>query len=104
MSKLDAAPVARHMRRLGFTDHREGYWYWSKRVGSDTSFNLTIDKTTGSYETVVLNEMFGQPEHYGGMIGPYRAQVIANVDVILHELKRDGVSVEFDHAEYGVTA
>lgn len=101
MSKLEKVPVARRMRKLGFTDHREGYWYWTKRVGTETSFNLTINKETGGYETYVLNELFGQPEYYGNMIAPYREQIIANVNVILHELRRDGIHIEFDHAEYG---
>ena len=94
--------AAKQMRHIGFTDRREGYWYLCKRVGSDTTFNLTINKETGTYETDVMNESFGQPEYYGQMRDVYRAQMIANIDVILYELERDGVKVEFDHAEYGV--
>ena len=99
---IEYLPNQRRMRRLGFTDHRGGFWYYSKRVGSDTTFNLTINKETGTYETYVLNESFGQPEYYGQMRDVYRAQMIANIDVILYELERDGVKVEFDHSEYGV--
>lgn len=99
---IEHLPNARGMRRIGFTDRREGFWYYSKKVGSDTSFDLTINKDTGEYETLVMNESFGQPEYYGNMRDVYRAQIIANVDVVLHELRRDGITVQFDHAEYGV--
>ncbi|MBL5974817.1 MAG: hypothetical protein D3X82_13915 [Candidatus Leucobacter sulfamidivorax] len=102
MSKFEKVPSAREMRRFGFTDRREGHWYWSTRVGSDTTFNLTIEKETGEYETVVLNESFGQPEYYGRMVAVYGAQIVANVDVALHELRRFGLDIEFSHAEYGV--
>jgi len=100
--KIENLPAARQMRKLGFTDHREGFWYYCKRVGSDTTFNLTINKDTSEYETLVMNESFGQPEYYGRMRDVYRAQMIANIDVILHELDRDGISAHFDHSEYGV--
>lgn len=105
MSELnDKLPNAKQMRRIGFTDRREGHWYYCERVGSDTTFNLSIDKETGAYETYVLNESFGQPEYYGRMRSVYRAQIIANIDVVLHELAHVGVKVNFDHAEYGVTS
>lgn len=32
------------MRKLGFTDHREGFWYFSKLIASDITFNVTINK------------------------------------------------------------
>lgn len=102
MSKIENIPNARAMRKLGFTDHREGHWYWSTRVGSDTTFNLTVNKETGEYETLVMNESFGQPEYYGHMVGVYCAQIRANVDVALFELRRGGIDLEFSHAEYGV--
>lgn len=102
--RLDKVPNARQMRKLGFTSHREGYWNFCKRVGDNTTFNLTINKETGGYETLVMNELFGQPEYYGNMIPVYRAYTIAAIDVVLHELARGGVEVKFDHAEYGTEA
>lgn len=99
---IEHLPNARRMRKIGFTDRREGFWYYCKEVGRNTTFNLTINKDTGKYETLVMNESFGQPEYYGHMRDVYRAQIIANVDAVLHELGRDGVVVQFDHREYGV--
>lgn len=37
-------PSEKKLRDFGFTDHRNGYWYYTTRVGSDESFNLTIPK------------------------------------------------------------
>lgn len=93
---------SRQMRRLGFTNHVEEHWYLCKRVGDSTTFNLTINKQTGSYETVVLCEFDGQPERYGHMIPVYRNYIIAAIDVVVHELNRAGVHIKFDHTEYGV--
>lgn len=93
---------AKRMRRAGFTDHREGYWYYSAPVMDNVTFDLTVDKSDGSYETLVMDESFGQPAYYGQMISVYRELAIARVNVILHELERKGFAIEFDHAEYGV--
>lgn len=49
------------LRELGFTDHSEGYWYYTTRVGDMTSWNVTISKKTGAVDVVVLDEHFLQP-------------------------------------------
>lgn len=49
------------LRELGFTDHREGYWYYTTRVGDMTSWNVTISKESGTVDVVVLDEHFLQP-------------------------------------------
>ena len=97
-------PNARKMKKLGFTNHREGFWYLVKGVGEDTTFNLTINRETGGYETDVLNEFFMQPEYYGRMKPVYRDEIIARVNAILHKLAEQGLEIEFDHLEYGVEA
>lgn len=49
------------LRELGFTDHREGYWYYTARVGDMTSWNVTISKESGAVDVEVLDEHFLQP-------------------------------------------
>src|SRR5690606_39993592 len=49
------------LRELGFTDHREGYWYYTTRVGDMTSWNVTISKESGAVDVEVLDEHFLQP-------------------------------------------
>lgn len=90
----------RRMRNLGFTDHSVENWYFTQRVGKDISFNLTINKDTGEYKTVVLHESFLQPEPYYEMSEPHRTAVIANIDVIVYDFNRAGLAIEHDHTEY----
>lgn len=89
------------MRALGFTDRREGYWYYCARVDSDTTLNISINKATGVWTEGVLNEHFGQPEHYGHMVEPYRTKIRDNVDQEIARLDAAGLQVAVDHREYG---
>ena len=89
------------MRSLGFTDHREGFWYLCRDVGDGTTLNVTIDKVSGSWEELVMNEAFGQPEFYGRMKPEFRDVIRANVDRIVAELNVVGIPVRVDHSEYG---
>lgn len=89
------------MRALGFTDHREGYWYYVTRVGSNTTLNISINKATGGYTERVLDEFFGQYEMYGRMMEPYRTAIRDNIDRELDRLNAADLQVRVDHAEYG---
>lgn len=91
------------MRELGFTDHREGWWYNCYRIDEDVTLNLSMNKDTGEWEEYVLNEMFGQPEYYGRMQPKYRKPIIERIDAIIAELKEAGLPFEVDHSLYGVT-
>lgn len=88
------------MRVLGFTDHREGHWYYCASVDSHTTLNITIDKETGEYEEQVLNEFFGQYEPYGHMKEPWRTKIRDNIDAELAKLSAAGIAVTVDHTEY----
>lgn len=88
------------MRALGFTDHREGYWYFCTPVGSDVTFNLTVEKTTGEWDETVVDEVFGQPAYYGSMIEPYRTNITKRVDAVVTRLNYAGLDVSVDHNEY----
>jgi len=53
------------MRKIGFTDCREGYWYFCRDLGHEISFSITISKAdTEDLCIDVLDEDFGQPYDY----------------------------------------
>lgn len=89
------------MRHLGFTDHIATRWYRSTRVGSSTTLNITIDKLTGNYEELVLDECFGQLEFYGHMKPKYRDEIRALIDSHISGLNADGLTLAVDHRLYG---
>jgi len=56
------------MRKLGFTDSREGYWYKSVSLDGDITFNITIAKDRSDWRIDILDEDYGQPYDYQHMI------------------------------------
>lgn len=57
------------MRELGFTDFREGYWYYCKDLGGDITFNLSINKTNAlDFKLDILDENYCQPYDYQYML------------------------------------
>jgi hypothetical protein len=88
------------MRALGFTDHREGFWYLCREVESRESLNITIEKSTGDYEELVMDEDFGQPAYYGNMIEPYRSTITQRIDDELARLNAAGLTLAVDHSAY----
>lgn len=91
------------MRSLGFTDHRPDYWYLCRRVDNNghVTLNITIQKETGYYTELVMNEDFGQPEYYGRMKPEYRDLYRDTVDFHIDSLKKAGLTITVDHREYG---
>ena len=61
------------MRELGFTDYREGFWYYCKSVGDSktfkVTFNMTINKKTKEVEICVLDEFSLQPYDFQILMG-----------------------------------
>ena len=89
------------MRDLGFTDHREGFWYFVDRVGGGVSLNFTIEKNTGEYEELVMSELFGQPEYYRNMMPEFRDAIQARIDRIIAKLNAAGLTLAVDPDLYG---
>ena len=59
------------MRVLGFTDFREGYWFYQKMLDRkmEISFNLSVSKTDPSdFRLDVLDDWFCQPYDYQGIL------------------------------------
>lgn len=89
------------MRALGFSDRREGYWYWSRNLDKYTSLNFTIDKLTGHYEELVMDEMFGQPDPYGNAKPEFRDKIIKKIDTYVQAFHDVGLDLNVDHRAYG---
>ena len=63
--------------------------------------NITIDRKTGNYEELVMNEAFGQPEYYGQMKPEWRDFYRDAVDLYLRQLKLGGLDIKVNHEAYG---
>ncbi|MFS0884978.1 hypothetical protein [Aeromicrobium sp. 179-A 4D2 NHS] len=87
------------MRAIGFTDHREGYWYWCRGIMPGVTLNFTINKETGDYSELVMDEMFGQPYFYGATT--FEEKIVTAVDAMLADLNAHGLTLAVDHSLYG---
>ncbi len=57
------------MRTLGFTDYREGYWYFCRGIVSSISFSISINKDDPTdFRIDVLDDDFCQPYEYQAML------------------------------------
>lgn len=58
------------LRALGFTDHREGYWYFCRMLRDEISFSVSFPKSgkQDKLEINVLDENFLQPYDYQHML------------------------------------
>lgn len=93
------------MYELGFTDHREGYWYFVRRVGgkrSDISFNITINKKTKDIQIDVLDEMFLQPYDFQMYIGtvPIANKVYDDVQDLMRHFMDKGIIYGYTLGDY----
>lgn len=88
------------MRELGFTDRVKGRWYLTQRVGSRESFTLTIDKESGNYGEIVIDEDFGQPAYFGRMRQEFRHDTVNKLWEILNKLHTAGLEIAVDPCQY----
>lgn len=59
----------KEMRKLGFTDYREGYWYFCRGVVSNITFSISINKKDpADFQIDVLDDDFCQPYDYQAML------------------------------------
>ena len=56
------------MREIGFTDYSKDSWYYCRGLGSNISFNVSINKKTNKIKIDVLDECFLQPFDYQAQI------------------------------------
>ncbi len=102
-------PSEEKLRAFGFTDRREGYWYYTTRVSSDESFNITIPKEpighiqgepVYSYEELVIDEDFGQPSYFGNLRPELRYAMVEAVGSVLEKTRALGLNVRVNPREY----
>ena len=91
------------MRALGFTDRVETRWYLCRGLDKrgDATLNITIEKDSGFYTELVMNEGFGQPEYYGQMKPEWRDLYRDTIDFELAILNKAGLDIHVDHKAYG---
>jgi hypothetical protein len=93
------------MREIGFTDHLETTWYYCVRVGSGTSFNVSIPKDGGRLRIDVLDEDFGQPYDYQRILKShpnlaFAQEVKARVESQMATLSEAGVITGYTRGMY----
>lgn len=91
------------MRALGFTDNVDTRWYLCRRVDKQgyTTLNITIEKDSGLYTELVMDEGFGQPEYYGNMKPEFRDLYRDTIDFEVGILNTAGLTIQVDHKAYG---
>lgn len=106
---LTFLPSEEELRAFGFTDHVPAHWYWSARVGSAESINITVDKTpvgevdgkfVYAYKELVMDEYFGQPAFFGNMKAEFRADLTRRLHAHLQAANALGLTVAVNPREY----
>lgn len=98
------------MRAIGFTQHREGYWYFCHNVSDDglVTINVGFPAHGGTQDDLridVLDEMFCQPYDYQSIIAsggrvPYALSVMERVESTMAYLSDSGVISGHEYGEY----
>lgn len=95
------------MRSIGFTDRREGYWYYCKYLGNEISFNVTIPKKGYGGELIieVLDENFLQNYDYQAILErtpnfPFALKIEELVEQQMEYLQSVGVLSGHKRGEY----
>lgn len=103
--KINVLPE-KEMRALGFTDYREGYWYFCKILyeGGDISFDLTVNKNDPSdwYIDVLLDD-FCQPYDYQYLMTrnvPMAFKIRDKVEEIMRWLTNQGIVEGWKEGDY----
>lgn len=88
----------KEMREAGFTDHRDGIWYYCAMLSdvSGISFNCTINKKTNHVKIDVLDEDWLQPYDYQSILKEdtkhhYALLVHAQVQKQMQKLQEIGI-------------
>jgi len=86
------------MRKLGFTDHLESVWYYSKYVSKNKqiTFNVSIPKDGSRFEIDILDENFLQPYDYQAILSSnpnnhYAKQIKKTVEDHMQQLFNYGI-------------
>lgn len=94
------------MRSAGFTDCREGYWFFERTCIDEISFSLTIKKDDSSdWRIDVLDEDFLQPYDYQHMLEynptfSYALKVQRKVEQFMKQLTDAGIISGHNYGDY----
>jgi len=76
------------LRKIGFTDYNEPYWYYCERLYKDITFNLTIPKNNpDKWYIDVLDESCLQPYNFRLIKNNYARKVEKRFYEVLEKLK-----------------
>lgn len=90
------------MRELGFTDYNKEHWFKGFRLVNNIFAEVTIIKTSGTWDATVIDDVFGQPYHYGWYKVEIQPFIIGMVDEINEWLESVGLEARFSHWEHGL--
>jgi hypothetical protein len=96
----------KEMKKIGFTDYREGYWYFCRDLGDDISFNITISKSDPEdLDILVIDEEFGQPYDYQciishGSLNKFALTINEKVEYLMEILQNKGILSGHVKGEY----
>ena len=103
-------PSEERLREFGFTDHSPEHWYYTDRVGSAESINITVNKEpvglvqgkpVYGYRELIVDEYFGQPAFFGKMLPKPRYEIAQRISEQLAMLRDAGLDLLIDPLEYG---
>ncbi|MFK3936548.1 hypothetical protein ACI2JA_03400 [Alkalihalobacillus sp. NPDC078783] len=107
---MEGVQIASHQNadsllEYGFTNHHSPTLYLYKALGSNISFNMSVNKNTKEINIDVLDENFLQPYDYQYLIlidkhNQAAKRVKKKVEDILNSLQEDGVITGYKSGMY----
>lgn len=104
--KIKDGVTEEQLINYGFTNHSKPILYFSKIVGNNISFNLSVNKSDLKITAIdVLDENFLQPYDYQNILmndsnNPFARGVFNSVDKILNKLQGDGIVEGYERGMY----
>ena len=94
------------MKDIGFSENREGFWYYCKSLGSEITFNLIINKADIlDFQIDILDEDYMQPYDYQEMLelapkDKFTNNIKYKVENIMEYLKDNKIIIGHIRGEY----
>lgn len=103
---INSKQTAESLLEYGLTNRHEPTLYYSRSLGDDISFNISIDKLTLDIKDIdVLDEDFCQPYDYQRILlhdgeHKFAKNIYFKVNGILSQLQKDGIIEGFKIGMY----
>ena len=83
----------------------KGVWYYSKDIGCDITFNVTINNDNSDFKIDIIDEEYGQPYDYQALLNIYpehdfALKVLNCVEEWMEELQNKGILYGHVKGEY----